>query len=271
MANVWNAMKKHEAEQAEQVEQGGGTPPGSGHGPTPGRKNEPIVAQISTNGRLSELLVVHHDRGGAISEEYRSMRTNLLAQHKNERFCYLITSSNVGEGKTITCLNLGLVMTERVDCRTVVIDCDLKKGKMSGLLGAKASPGMADLLRGSATLAECIQPTCCSNLFFVPAGKVKSDEVGELIGRPELDDIVSELRRRYDYAIFDTPPINVASDAGILGKAVGDALLVVRMNKTRRKSIEESIRLLHAANVKLSGIILTHHKYYIPKYLYYKV
>ena len=271
MANVWDAMKKHETEQAEQVEQveqGGGTPPGPGHGPTPGQKNEPVIAQISTDGRLSEFLVVHHDRGGAISEEYRSMRTNLLAQHNDERFCYLITSANAGEGKTVTCLNLSLVMTERVDCRTVVIDCDLRKGKMAKLLGAQASPGVADLLRGSATLEECIQPICCSNLFFVPAGKVRSNEVGELVGRPELDEIVSELRRRYDYVIFDTPPINVASDAGMLGKAVGNALLVVRMNSTRRESIEKSIRLLHAANVKLSGIILTHRKYYIPNYLY---
>jgi Mrp family chromosome partitioning ATPase len=84
-----------------------------------------------------------------------------------------------------------------------------------------------------------------------------------------LDEIVSELRRQYEYVIFDTPPINVASDAGILGKAVGDALLIVRMNKTGRESVEEAIRLLHAANVKLPGIILTHHpKYDIPNYRY---
>ena len=268
MANVWDAMKKHEAEQASQAKQGGGAPKEKAPGPVPGQEDEPIIARISTDGRCSELLVVYHDRGGAITEEYRSLRTNLLAQCKDDRFCYLITSADAGEGKTVTCLNLGLVMAERVECRAIVVDCDLRKGKMASLLGTRDSPGMADLLRGAATLKECIQPTCCNNLFFVPAGKASQNEVGELIGRPELDEIVSELRRQYDYVIFDTPPANIASDAGILGKTAGEALLVVRMNKTRRESVEKAIRLLHAANVKLSGIILTHRKYYIPNYLY---
>ncbi len=277
MADVWEAMKKHEAEQAEQAKQTkqveqakqeGGAPSGKTPVPTSVRTDTPVIAGISDDGRSSELLVVHHDRGGAITEEYRSLRTNLLAQCPDGRFCYLVTSANAGEGKTVTCLNLGLVMAEYVDSRTIVIDCDLRKGRMAGLLGVDRSPGMADLLRGSATLKECIQPTGCNNLFFVPAGKTSRTETGELLGRPELDEIVSELRRQYDYVIFDTPPINIAADAGVLGRAAGEALIVVRMNKTRRESVMKTIRLLHAANVKLSGIVLTHRKYYIPNYLY---
>ncbi|MCD4699298.1 MAG: CpsD/CapB family tyrosine-protein kinase [Phycisphaerae bacterium] len=273
MANVWEAMKKHGAEQAEQAEQvkpEGDAPKEKAPGPGPvhGRKDEPTTAKISTDGGCSELLVVHHDRGGAITEEYRSLRTNLLARCPNDRFCYLITSSDPGEGKTVTCLNLALVMAERVDYRTIVIDCDLRKGRMAGLLGANPSPGVAELLCGSVSLDECIQPFCCPNLFFIPAGDAHHTETGELIGRPELDEFVGELRRRYDFVIFDTPPINLASDAGILGKVVDEALLVVKMNKTQRESVEKAVRLLHAANVKLSGIVLTHRKYYIPNYLY---
>ncbi|MDY7009780.1 MAG: CpsD/CapB family tyrosine-protein kinase [Planctomycetota bacterium] len=271
MANVWEAMKKHDAEQAEQVEQAGrevGAPKEKAPKPVPGRENAPVNAKIISDGQYSELLVVYHDRGGAITEEYRSLRNNLLAQCPSDRFCYLITSSDPGEGKTVTCLNLALVMAERVDCRTVVIDCDLRKSRMAGLLGARSSPGVAELLRGSVSLDECVQPVCCSNLFFIPAGDVRHDETGELIGRPELDEFVGELRRQYDYVIFDTPPMNFASDAGTLGKVVDEALLVVKMNKTRRESVEKTIRLLHAANVKLSGIILTHRKYYIPNYIY---
>ncbi len=268
MANVWDAMKKHEAEQ---VEQAGGAPDGKqmpDGEPAPKWKDTPITTGISAKGRCSEFLVAHYDRGGSITEEYRSLRANLLAHCSDGRFCYLITSADPGEGKTVTCLNLGLVMAERTDCRTIVIDYDLRKGRMAGLLGAGVSPGMADLLRGSAKLKECIQPTCCGNLFFIPAGKTGLAETGELMGRPELDEIVGELRRQYDYVIFDTPPINIASDAADLGRTAGEALLVVRMNKTQRESVEKAIRLLHAANVKLSGIILTHRKYYIPKYIY---
>lgn len=196
------------------------------------------------------------------------MRTSLLAQCGDGRFAYAVTSADAGEGKTVTCLNLGLAMAERVDRLTAVVDADMRKGRMAGLLGGQGGPGMAELLRGSVTLKDCLQPTAYPNLFFVPAGEASRTETGELIGRPELDEIVAELRRRYDYVIFDTPPINVISDAGILGRATGEALLVVRMNKTRREAVDKAVRLLHAANVKLSGVILTHRKYYIPRYIY---
>ena len=277
MATVWDAMKKFEAEQAERAQQEGGAPaqdapaqdaPAPRDKPVPALKGEPAGAGLIPGGKYSELLIVHNDRGGAITEEYRAVRTSLLAQCSEGRFCYLVTSANAKEGKTVTCVNLGLAMTECVDHKTVMIDCDLRKGGMAALLGAETGPGMADLLRGSAALSDCVQATSYPNLFFIPAATANQAEAGELLGRPELNEIVSELRHRYDYVIFDTPPINIASDAGIVGRAVTEALLVVRMNKTRRESVEKAIRLLHAANVELSGIIMTHRKYYIPSYLY---
>jgi len=315
VANVWDAMKKHEAEQARkarQAEQRSDAPsqkrPESGHQPSAeqksaapvakkspapvakksaapvakksaalvakksaalvAKKSAALVAKIVSDGRYSELLVAHHDRGAALTEEYRALRTNLLARCPDERFCYLVTSSNVGEGKTLTCLNLALVMAERVDRCTVVVDCDLRKAKMAQLLNANDAPGVAELLNGSVTLKECIQSTSYPNLFFIPAGKMNPAKVGELMGRPELHEIVSDLRRQYDYVIFDSAPINSVSDAGMLGNAIGEALLVVRMYKTHRESVDKAIRLLHAANVKVAGIVLTHRKYYIPNYLY---
>ena len=269
MAHVWDAMKKYEAEQAEQGGAGeAGGPPEAEPRPAAEPKGKPPVATMGSNGRYSEVLVAHHDRGSEITEEYRALRTSLLAQCPDERFCYLVTSSDVSEGKTVTCLNLALVMAERIDRRTIVVDCDLRKGKMAGLMNVEGNPGMAELLRGSAGLNDCVQSTSYPNLFFLPAGKAEWPEVGELIGRPELHEIVAELRRRYDYVIFDTPPVNTVSDAGMLGGATGEALLVVRMNKTRRESVDKAIRLLHAANVKIAGIVLTHRKYYIPNYLY---
>jgi len=284
VGNVYDAMKKHEAEQAEQAsqsapaqgqaEQPAEAPPAAGQaqaGPqvaSPAPRPAPAAAAISRNGNYSELLVAHHDRGGPITEEYRALRTNLLASCPDGRLCYLVTSAEAGEGKTITCMNLALVMAERVDRRTIVIDSDLRKGRMAKLLGAPASPGVADLLLGSKALKECVQATGYPNLFFLPAGEVESRQVGELVGRPEFEEVTAQLRREYDCVIFDTPPINRASDAGIMGRAIGEALLVLRMNRTHRETVDKAIRLLHAANVKVNGIVLTHQKYYIPNYLY---
>jgi len=285
MANVWDAMKKHKAEH------GATSPPtpapaaGPAPAPTTGVRAAMEVAGIDvtappprpsrasllppagSNG-YAQSLVPHHDRGGAIAEEYRALRTNLLAQYADERFCLLITSAEAGEGKTISTLNLALVLAERQERRTVVIDADLRKRTIASLLHIDNVPGLADVLRGDARLDAIVRPTAYPNLFVVPAGQSKQAEVGELLGRPELEEAVAELRRRYDYVLFDTPPITIASDAGMLGRATREALLVVRMNKTRRESVDRAIGLLHAANVKPVGMILTHQRYYIPNYLY---
>jgi receptor protein-tyrosine kinase len=226
-----------------------------------------VLAPSGTNG-YSPALVPHHDRGGATAEEYRALRTNLLAQYSDERFCLLVTSAEAGEGKTVSSLNLALVLAERQERRTIIIDADLRKRTIANLLHISNTPGLADILRGTARLDDVIQPTAYPNLFVIPAGQSKQAEVGELLGGPELEESVTELRRRYDYVLFDTPPITVASDAGMLGRATREALLVVRMNKTRRESVDRAIGLLHAANVKPVGMILTHQRYYIPNYLY---
>ena len=317
MANVWDAMKKHQAEEAQRQRERHAQaepappveiqpaetsvarelesaepirttnvateppPPRPEPAPTPAatpQREETDWSSLAAtaeatpppqrDGEYVDLLTAYHDRGGATTEEYRALRTSLLAQSADERFCYQVTSANPGEGKTVTCANLSLVMAERIDRRTIIIDCDLRKPMLAKYLDTNNEPGMADILRGSIGLKEAIQPTKAANLSFIPAGLARESEVAELIGRPELEEVVQDLRRRYDYVILDTPPINLVSDAGMIGRATGQALLVVRMHKTHRESVEKAIRLLHAANVKPAGIILTHRRFIIPNYLY---
>jgi len=274
VANVWDAMKKHKAEQAEAAKTRAKGPAAPAPGAAaPGETGQaPAAAETPAaypgSDGCSPLLRAYFDKGGKITEEYRALRTNLLAQRHDGKFCYLVTSALPGEGKTLTCLNLGIVMAERPDRRTVVVDCDLRKAKCAELLNASPSPGMAEVLQGQVALKDAIQPSLLRNLFFIPAGRVRHNEVGKLMGRPELEDLVEQLRRQFDHVLFDTPPVNIASDAGILGRVAGEALLVVRMNKTNRESVERAMALLHAANVKPAGIVLTHQKYHIPGYLY---
>jgi capsular exopolysaccharide synthesis family protein len=226
------------------------------------------LGSVPDNGKIADVLKAHHERGGAITEEYRTLRTSLLAQSPDERFCYMVTSANPKEGKTVTCTNLALVMAERLDMTTVIVDCDLRKRTLADLLGAKQTPGVAELLTGQAQLDQIVQPTCYPNLFLIPAGDATFEKVGEITTNREMEDLVNELRKQYDYVIFDAPPINGLSDAGMLGRIVGQALVVVQMNRTRKESVEKAIRLLHAAHCKVAGMVLTHRKYHIPSYIY---
>jgi capsular exopolysaccharide synthesis family protein len=301
VGNVSDAMRKYESEQAGRKAAASAPESGGEATPAPESRTEAVQTaaaphrpprmRLHTNG-YSKKLVAHCDRGGGLAEEYRALRTNLLAQYEKDRFCVLVTSSEPAEGKTVTCLNLGFVLAELPDRRTIIVDCDLQekprrkvrkkdeKGKVHHLLGMEPAPGLADVLRGEAALDDTIRTTVCDNLFVLPAGEVKQVEVGELVSRPELEDLVVQLRKEYDYVLLDTPPIRVAgakrrygqsisySTAGILGRTTKDAVLVVRMNKTKRESVEAAIRQLKSANVQPVGLVLTHQRHVIPEFLY---
>jgi len=272
--NVWDAMKKHQAEQAAQAAQAGapaeGAPAAPADAQTPQTADAPPAGELAgaANNNYAPELMAYHDRGGKITEQYRALRTNLLAQCNDERFCLTVTSAEAGEGKTVTCVNLAMILAERQERGTVIVDGDLRKGAVASLLRLPRSPGLTDLLRGQARLPEVIQPTVYPNLFVIAAGEVGRGEVGEIVGRPEIHEVIAELRRQYDYVLLDTPPVNAFSDGPILGRAAGQAIVVVRMNRTRQESVDRAIRLLRAANVEVAGIVLTHQRYFIPKYLY---
>lgn len=295
MSNVWEAMKKHQAEIAAKAGTGNtpvaqGLPsdaddatlvdielvagpevhPAAPGGPVPSSTATAVESALQADqiADFSELVVAHHDRGGGVAEEYRSLRTNLLAKCANGKFGYIITSAEAGEGKTVTSLNLAIVLAEQAERRTILVDGDMRRATMHKLIHSAPGPGLAELLRGEAKLADAIQPTVYPNLFILPAIRTDPHEIGDLLGTMERDEIFAALRRQFDYVLVDTPPINIAADAAILGQSVGEALVVVRMNRTRQESIDKVIRLLHSADVNLSGLVLTHRKYYIPNYLY---
>jgi capsular exopolysaccharide synthesis family protein len=270
MGNVWDAMKKHEGEK-EKAEPPQERKRASGaFGSDEQAVKEATKAALPAGGnKYSPLLVTYHDPGGMLAEQYRSLRTNALARSPQQQLCMVITSAEAGEGKTVTCLNLSFVLAELPDIKVVVIDGDLRKGKLTSLLHARKSPGFAELLRGTSTLNDVIQPTMCPNLDVISAGMVNRGELGEVLSRFQMSEILYDLRRKYKCVIFDTPPMNAVSDAGVIGRGVGEALFVVRMNKTTREAVDRAVGLLHAADVKISGMFLTHQKHYVPKYYDY--
>jgi polysaccharide biosynthesis transport protein len=217
--------------------------------------------------KYDETVVAHRDRGSAVTEEYRSIRQQLMASCPEGRFGYFVTSASSGEGKTTTCVNLAMVLAERTDRKTVLVDATLGSGKLSSLLNAPPQPGLIELLHGQATLEQVTQPTAHANLSYIPAGKADNGHHSELLA-PQLAELVSELRRQYDHVLFDTPAIQASPTASIVGGAGLDALLVVRMYKTRRESVSRALRALGGSNVTIGGMILNERKSFIPGAVY---
>ncbi len=268
MGKVWDALKKHEDEQS-QKQAPAKSEAATEQPPPPPEQKESVTTAACFNGKgYPPILVAYQDPGGIFAEQYRSLRTNVLTKPQQKSCCLLITSAEAREGKTVTTLNLAFVLAELPDIRVVVVDGDLRKMELTTQLRVHKTPGLVDFLRGSNTLKDVIQPTLCPNLDVIASGVAHRSELGEILSRISTSKLISDLRRQYDCVLIDTPPVSGVSDTGVWGRAVGEALMIVRMNKTNRESVHRAVGLLRAADVKILGLFLTHQKSYVPKYLY---
>lgn len=210
-------------------------------------------------GKIDDRLVAMTSPASAMSEEYRSIRTSILARHDNERhLVHTITSATPQEGKTITCVNLGLAFSELRNRKTVIIECDLRLPTFGKLLNCNTQgPGLVNYLRGEAKISDIIQQVEGSTLHIITAGGRVSDEAVQLLSSQRMSQLIQGLRAKYDHVIIDTPPVLTLADAGILGSQSEEVLVVARMRRTPRPLVEQAINTLTSYNAQVNGIIAT--------------
>lgn len=211
----------------------------------------------------------------AHAEAYRVLRTNILFSKRLEKgksIC--ITSGSVGEGKTLTLFNLAYVCAQLGD-RVLIVDSDLHRPRQHKILGVSNQIGLATVLVGRTPLEEAIVVTRYPNLHVLPSGRVPSSSHG-LLATQKMSDLVAELKRRYDWAFFDSPPIIGVSDASLLVREVDGVLLVVQHRKYPRAVSARAREMIANIGGNLLGVVLNniniardHTYYYYQQHYYY--
>jgi capsular exopolysaccharide synthesis family protein len=231
---------------------------------------QPTPAAIASLNGYSADIVVHHDRGSVITEQYRAIRTQVLARARNRRVqTHVITSSAPEEGKSVTTVNLGIAFSELRSQKTLLIEGDLRRPSFQHLFDRDIEHGLVDLLRGEETdVDKCIQPTVYENLQFLPAAGKEFAHSTELLSSPRMVQLLDRLKDRYDHIFIDTPPVITVTDACILGSMCDQTLLVVRLYRTPADVVDRAKRLLRAANCEVAGVILTHMEMQMSRYMY---
>lgn len=221
------------------------------------------------NGYAREV-VAHHDRGGMITEQYRAIRTQIVARARNRKVqIHTVTSSVPEEGKSVTTANLGVTFSELKDQRTLLLEADLRKPSFEHLFQRHCEKGVLSYLRGETdSLKDITYETVYDNLHFMPAGGYSVDQSTELLSSARLARLLDRLRDEYDHIFIDTPPVVTVTDPCIVGALADQTLLVVRLNKTPSDAVERAKRLLRAANCEVAGVILTHLHHDVPQYRY---
>ena len=221
--------------------------------------------------------ILSADSNFFIREAYKTLRTNTMFALAGQEGCkiILVTSALQGEGKSISALNLAISFAE-AENRVLLIDCDLRRPKLARLLRKSSRVGLSNVLLDPLQLGEVILPGGVDRLDVILSGDIPPNP-SELLGSARMESLLAHLRKRYDYVILDTPPVNMVTDAVVLAPKSDGVLFVVRAGQSERGPVTHAVEQLEYAHAKILGFILgdvngdgTRYGYGKYKYQYHK-
>ena len=189
------------------------------------------------------------------AEAYRVLRTNILFSRKDEKLnTIVVVSAGAGEGKSITVVNLATVFAQAGQ-RVLVVDSDLRRPTLHKLLHVSNNIGLTNYLLKQNKLEEVIQTTSVPMLDFMASGKLPSTSMS-ILGSAQMKEMVAELKQRYDFIFFDSPPILGVSDASVLASEVDMVIQVIQYRRYPQPMSIRAKQLIEKVGGNLIGILL---------------
>ena len=217
----------------------------------------PVLGGIVFDPRARDRpLIVQVDPKSPRAESFRTLRTNLqfLDADRTDR-CFVITSSIESEGKSTTAANLAIALAD-TGSRVLLVDADLRRPKVADYMGLEGAVGLSDALIGRVELKDVVQPWGKAGLYVLPAGSVPPNP-SELLGSARMESMLAEFNRAFDVVIFDSPPLLPVTDAAILAKKVGGAIIIVAAGRTHKNQLKGAVTALNNVGAPISGLVLT--------------
>ena len=210
------------------------------------------------------------------AEAYRILRTNVeLKKDLFKSTTYAVVSANAGEGKTTTLSNLAYVFAQ-AGYSTLMMDADLRRPRLARYAELKSEVGLSTYLTGQAELKDVVFQTGHDNLYMLPSGPIPTDPSG-LIGSHRMDQLMSDVSKRFDVVLIDSPPILGVSDASLLVSKADASLLVLQPRKMPVKALLRAKSLIENVGGQIMGLVMnnvditgdTQYQYYTTYYSYY--
>jgi capsular exopolysaccharide synthesis family protein len=190
------------------------------------------------------------------AEAYRTLRTNLIfAQAGQGLRSIVVTSPSGSEGKTTTAANIAIAFAQQ-GMRVLLVDCDFYRARLHQVFGVANSPGLADLLLGTAAVEQVVRPTSLERVSVIPAGPLPPVNPTDLLGGDVMKALLASLAGDFDLVVLDTPPVLTNANAPILATQTDGVLLVVRAGQTDRDSAREAIQQLATVGARVLGAVL---------------
>lgn len=227
------------------------------------KNRKKTAAATPTNRALINQLDLNPSLKFKVEEAYKSVRANIMfSVMKKGCKKIVVTSSNAGEGKTTTTINLAITLSQAGQ-KVLLIDNDLRKPKIHQYFSLSNNPGLTDYLGSMVSgirndkidLFSIVHPTEYDNLSIICSGTIPPNPA-ELLGSEPMIDFLEEVSQDFDYIILDTPPINIVSDALPIIRESDGVILIVKYNASTHPEVERAINSLEFIDAKILGFVV---------------
>lgn len=222
--------------------------------------------QISNDMGLSILGAIPFIRGGGrvidggkeashAVEAFREIRMNVAyAYGAAGPVVFTVSSAEAGDGKSFTSANLAMAFAQQGK-RTLIIDGDIRRGRLHRFLGVSRTPGLSDLLARQMSLRDVVQQTDVPLVSLIGSG-TRMHVGPELLGSSAMAAHLHELKRNFDVIVIDSPPLGAGVDPYVLSALSGNLLMVVRTGNTNRAFAEAKLKLFERLPVRMLGAVM---------------
>ena len=187
------------------------------------------------------------------AEQYRIIRTK-IHHHPDQPRVLMVSSAMPGDGKTISAINLAGALAVQEESQVLLIEADFRRPTVAKSLGLNQSPGLSELVRGTASIEEAlVRVEQVPNLYVLTAGKTVPEDA-DLLTSGRWRELCDIFRTRFRYTVLDSPPLGTVADCDLLQLASDGVILVVRFGHTDRQLLKRAFST--ALKAKPLGVIL---------------
>jgi succinoglycan biosynthesis transport protein ExoP len=190
------------------------------------------------------------------AEAFRTLRTAIHFGFltREDAKSILITSPAAGDGKTFLASNLAIAVAQSKR-RVLLIDADWRRPELHRTFDVSNEVGVTSVLCGNASFREAIQPTKIADLDLLPCGPIPLNPA-DLLNSEAFISLLELVSREYDQILIDSPPVVPFADARILAASCDATILVLRANKSMRRTAERAREALHSVNADILGYVV---------------
>jgi len=260
--------KIYEALQRAQEEREGASAPSPSAGEPQPRRSWWRRARKTNGARTNGGLHIDFDLAPDIEEAYQRLGTHVLLPTREQPVLrdLMVVASLHGEGATTTAALFASTLAKRKKLDVLLVEANFRTPALEQVFPIRRNGGFAELVEGRQGIETVVQATPQPGLFVVTSGHYESSPSG-ILESSRFAEVMEKLHERFQFVVFDSAPVNVYTDALILGPHTDGAVFVVEADRTRIDEAQRAKRQLERAGTKMLGALFNRRKNYLPAFL----